>query len=127
MSAALTATDLRFINSVAARRFAGGEAAEPDPSAIEEALAARSDVTTGTAFARAAQLVAILVQRGAFEVAPLHTALLVLHCSLSLDGLQLLAPQGVLAGMMKDIGGGGDPQRLSRWLEDRAVPSSGSG
>jgi hypothetical protein len=59
-------------------------------------------------------------------VAPLQTVLLVLHCALSLEGFSLIAPQGVLAGMVRGLAADGDATVVARWLEDRAVPS-GSG
>ncbi|HSP64665.1 MAG TPA: hypothetical protein VLO10_00610 [Candidatus Deferrimicrobium sp.] len=121
MSAPLQAADLRFINTVAARRFAGGAAGPIDAGAVDEAVAA---ATEGTAFVRAATLAAVLVNRHAFGSAPLQTALLVLHCALALAGFSLVAPQGVLAGMIQQLAAGGDAAGLARWLEDRAVPSA---
>ena len=121
MSAPLQAADLRFINSVAARRFGGGEPGSVDPGALDAALSAAAE---GTAFVRAATLAAVLVQRQAFASAPLQTALLVLHCALSLEGFSLIAPQGVLAGMIDALAKDGDAGVVARWLEDRAVPTS---
>jgi prophage maintenance system killer protein len=121
MSAPLQAVDLRFIHDVAARRFAGGEAGSIDEAAIDEAVAAAAE---GTAFVRAATLAAVLVQRRAFSSAPLQTALLVLHCALSLEGFSLVAPQGVLAGMIQQLAAEGDGDVVARWVEDRAVPTA---
>ena len=116
---ALRDADLRFVNLVAARRFAGGDPGAVDAAALDAALAAAAD---GPPFTRAATLAAELVQRGVFSSAPLHTALLALHCSLSLDGFSLVAPQGVLAGMIRGLSRDGDAAGVARWLEDRAVP-----
>lgn len=121
MSPRLQAADLRFINGVAARRFAGGEPSSIDDAAVQDAVAAAAE---GTAFARAATLVAVLVQRHAFTSAPLQTALLILHCALSLQGFSLIAPQGVMAGMIEGLAKNGDAAIVARWLEDRAVPSA---
>jgi prophage maintenance system killer protein len=121
VSAPLQAADLRFINSVAVRRFAGGEPGSVDAGAVDDALLAAAD---GTAFVRAASLAAVLVQRHAFASAPLQTALLVLHCALSLEGFSLVAPQGVLAGMIDGLAKDGDAGVVARWLEDRAVPAA---
>jgi prophage maintenance system killer protein len=123
VSAPLQAADLRFINAVATRRFGGGAPGSVDAAAVDAALAAS---TEGTAFVRAATLAAVLVQRRAFASAPLQTALLVMHCALSLQGFSLIAPQGVLAGMIDALAKDGDAGVVARWLEDRAVPSSSS-
>ncbi len=121
MSASLQAADLRFINGVAAKRFGGSEPGTVNDSAVDEAIAAAAE---GTAFVRVATLAAVLVQRRAFGSAPLQTALLVLHCALSLEGFSLVAPQGVLAGMIQQLATDGDPAGVARWLEDRAVPTA---
>lgn len=122
MSEPLTAADLRFINLVAARRFAAGSEPHVEAGVLEAALAG---ATGSTPFARAATLAGSLLARRVFAVAPLHTALLVLHCSLTRDGLTLLTPQGVLAGMIRGLATGAeDVAGVARWLEDRAVPSA---
>ncbi len=121
MSAQLTAADLRFINTVAAKRFAGGDPGSVDDGALTEAVGAAAD---GTPFVRAATLVSVLVHRRAFSSALLQTALLTLHCALSLEGFSLIAPQGVTAGMVKGLASNGDAAIVARWLEDRAVPSA---
>jgi prophage maintenance system killer protein len=123
VSAPLQAADLRFINRVAAKRFTAAEPASVDEAAIAGAIAAAAD---GTTYVRAATLAAVLVQRGAFSSAPRQTALLVLHCALSLEGFSLVAPQGVMAGMIQQLAGDGDAAGLARWLEDRAVPTASS-
>ena len=117
----LTAADIRVINDTAARRFAGG-IGEVDDAALA-AVTSEQDADA-TPFVRAAVLAAGLLARGVVSAAPLHTALLVVHCSLSLDGFLLLAPQGVAAGMIRSLAAGADPAGMARWLEDRAVPSS---
>ena len=121
MSAPLQAADLRFINAVASKRFGGEVPASFDAAAVDAALAAAAE---GTAFVRTAKLAAVLVQRRAFASAPLQTALLVLHCALSLEGFSLIAPQGVLAGMVDALARDGDAGVVARWLEDRAVPAA---
>jgi prophage maintenance system killer protein len=121
VSGTLQPADLRFINGVAAKRFAAAATPSVDEAAIDEAVAAAAE---GTAFVRAATLAAALVQRRAFSSAPLQTALLVLHCALSLEGFSLVAPQGVLAGMIQQLARDGDPAGVARWLEDRAVPTA---
>jgi prophage maintenance system killer protein len=123
VSASLQAADLRFINRVAAKRFAGGEPDQLDGDTLEAAI---TGAAAGTAFVRAASLAAALLRSGAFPVAPLQTVLLVLHCALSLEGFSLIAPQGVLAGMIRGLAADDDAAVMARWLEDRAVPS-GSG
>jgi prophage maintenance system killer protein len=121
MSSRLTAADLRFINRVAARRFTGAEPPPADGGALAAALERATD---GTALERTAALVASLLSGKAFSAVPLHTALLVLHCALSFDGLILLAPQGVIVGMIRGLAHDGDAAAFASWLEDRSVPSA---
>jgi hypothetical protein len=121
MSDLMGAADLRFINGVASRRFAGGELAAVDEGILAAAVA---DAAGGTPFVRAATLAAALLQRHVFATAPLQTALLTLHCALALEGLSLLAPQGVVAGMIRELAAGGDAATVAGWLEDRAVPAA---
>ncbi len=121
MSAPLSAADLRFINDVAVRRYAAGESHAVDEAALGRALEAAAE---GTAYVRAATLAAGLLRGQVFTGAPLQTALLVLHCALSLQGFSLVAPQGVLAGMVVGLARDGDAAVVARWLEDRAVPSA---
>lgn len=121
MSAGLTAADLSFINRVAARRFAGAEPSEADARALTAALDGAGE---GTPLDRAAALAAALLRGRVFTVAPMHTALLVVHAALSLDGFILLAPQGVIVGMIRGLAGDGDAAGFARWLEDRTVPSA---
>ncbi|MGH7721350.1 MAG: hypothetical protein ACRENL_00765 [Candidatus Dormibacteria bacterium] len=123
MSAPLSAADLRFVNSVAARRFAATEPGTVDEDALEAALAAADG---GAPFERSAALATALLLRRAFSSAALPTALLVLHCALALEGFVLIAPQGVTAGMIRGVARDGDAATLARWLEDRAVPSASS-
>ena len=114
----LNAADLRFINLVAVRRFTEVDQ-PPPPEGLEEALDARSG---STAFTHAASLAAALLDRHVFGAAPQHTALLAMCCQLELDGYQLLAPQGVAAGMIRGVAAGEvDVDTVARWLEDRAV------
>jgi hypothetical protein len=124
VTAALTRDDLVFINRVAARRFAGAEPLAPDAAVLDSAVAAGG---AGTAVASATRLVATLLTSPAFPTVPEHSALLALHCSLALRGLSLLAPQGVLVGMIRALAGGGDPSAFERWLQDRTVPSTSEG
>ena len=121
MSRTLTVADLRFINRVAARRFAGGDPEDADDGALTAALAGAAD---GGPLQRTTSLVAALLRERPFATAPLQTALLVLHCALAFDGLSLLAPQGVLAGMTRELAAGADPAGFQRWLEDHAVPAA---
>lgn len=121
MSARLSVADLRFVNRVAARRFAG---ADPPP-ADGGALAAALDGAVGTtALDRAAALAASLLRGGVFAAAPLQTTLLAVHCALAFDGLILLAPQGVIVGMIRGLAKDGEAATFARWLEDRTVPSA---
>ena len=124
MTASLTTADLVFINRVASRRFAGAEPVAPDAAVLDAAVAAGSD---GTAVRAATALLAALLTSSAFPTVPEHSALLALHCALALRGLSLLAPQGVLVGMIRALAGGGDPSEFERWLEDRTVPSTSEG
>lgn len=121
MSAPLSASDLCFINRVASRRFAGAEPARPDRAVLTAALEGAAGTTP---LERTAELVASLLTRTAFASAPLQTALLVVHCALALDGFFLLAPQGVIVGMIRSLAGDGDAAAFARWLEDRTVPST---
>ncbi len=123
MSVLLRAADLRFVNRVAARRYAGGEPSPLDEQSIDAALAEAAEAE-GTAFVRIATLAAALLRGRAFASAPLPTALLILHCGLALEGYVLIAPQGVAAGMIRGVADDGDAARLARWLEDRAVPTA---
>jgi len=110
-------TDLRFINLVAARRFAGS-----DPSPPQALDAALAQVTGVSAYERAASLAGVLVAGGVFAVAPRPTAFLAMCVQLNLHGYDLLAPQGVAAGMMAGLAAGRlDVHAVARWLEDRSV------
>jgi prophage maintenance system killer protein len=121
---ALTSADLRFINLVASRRFGGArEAAEP--RGLDSALEA---VAAGTPYARAAALAAELIGRSVFAGAVLPTALLAMVTQLERDGLELLAPQGAIVGMIRELASGEvDVATVARWLEDRAVPAASRG
>lgn len=123
MSGSLSAADVRFINRIAARRCGGGEPGGMDEHAIAAAIAAAPGEGR-PAFLRVAMLAAALLERDAFATAALPTALLVVHCALALEGFVLVAPQGVTAGMIRAVAHEGDAATLSRWLEDRAVPSA---
>ena len=115
--------DLRLINLAAARRFAGSDPAPPQ--GLDAALAKVAGVT---AFERAASLAAVLLARGVFTVAPRPTAFLAMCVQLNLNGYDLLAPQGVAAGMVAGLAGGRlDVQAVARWLEDRSVGVGMSG
>jgi prophage maintenance system killer protein len=118
----LSAADLRFIYRVASARFGGSEPPDVDDDALAAAVAQADGATP---YARAAALVAYLLDRRVFPAAALQAALLTLHCALALDGLSLLAPQGAAAGMVRELSKGGDADMMARWLEDRAVPSAG--
>lgn len=120
MTATLTGEDLRFINRVAARRFAGGDPVEPDASALDEAVRAGAG---DSALSSSTQLLSALMTQRVFTAASEQTALLALHASLALRGLTLLAPQGVLVGMIRTLARG-DHAGFERWLEDRVVPAA---
>lgn len=109
--------DVVFINAVARRRFSGGDA-ELDAAALENVLAETRDAEP---FHRAAAVAGAVAAGLAGGGALLQTALLVLHCSLALDGYSLLAPQGVVAGMVRGLAETRDATAVARWLEDRAV------
>ena len=116
-------TDLRFINLVAARRFAGSDASPPQ--ALDAALA---QVIGASPYERAASLAAVLLTEGVFTVAARPTAFLAMCVQLNLHGYDLLAPQGVAAGMMAGLAAGRlDVQAVARWLEDRSVGVAMSG
>ncbi len=117
----LEAADVRFINRVASLKCAGTKPAPVEESALAAAL---TGLTGATPFLRAAGLALALLHGRVFATAPYQTALLTLHCALGLDHLTLLAPQGVVAGMIRDLDAGGDVEALARWLEDRTVPAS---
>lgn len=121
MTSSLTVADLRFINRVAARRFNG---ADPQPADGDALVAALDGAVGSTPLDRAAALAAGLLRSGVFTVVPLQTTLLVVHCALALDGFILLAPQGVIVGMIRGLAHDGDAPTFARWLEDRTVPSA---
>jgi hypothetical protein len=117
----LSGDDLRFINLVAVRRFgAGGQPRETrDLSALEWPQAGEG------AYGRAAGLAHALLSQPAFQDALLPTTLLAMCAQLTLDGLQLLAPQGAIVGMIRELAHAEvDVGTVARWLEDRAVPES---
>ena len=120
----LTVADLRFIHQVAART-ADRPAAEVDERNLEAAVAHPAAEAGGkpvfpTPFARAAALTEAVMR--VFPVASALTGLFVAFCALRVEGYQLAAPQGVLAGMIDGMG----RERvtvagLAAWLEDRSV------
>lgn len=86
---------------------------------MDRVLTAVADVKP---FGRAAGLAAAVVADGSFGSAGLVAALLALTVQLRLDGYQLTAPQGVLAGMVRGLSTGrADVDTVARWLEDRAI------
>ncbi|MFN2582307.1 MAG: hypothetical protein ABR498_06155 [Candidatus Dormibacteria bacterium] len=114
MSATLDPQQLRFINLVAARRFAHQEGDVPAPDVGE--------IDGATPQRRAAALAAALMQPGAVETAAAQTALLAVCCQLRRDGLRLIAPQGVLAGMVRGLATGRvTADEFAAWLQDRSV------
>lgn len=117
----LGTADLALIHRVAVRRR--GEPAaglDPEPLArLLERLAEPGSPSSATPFARAAWLslgLAQLLPGGLGR----QVALLAVVCQLRIDGYQLSAPQGVLAGMIEGATSG-DPGALARWLEDRSL------
>ncbi len=117
----LSSADLRFINLVATRRF--GDAEPPaEPRGLEEAL---ESIGGASPHLRGASLAHALLSRGVFPDAALPTALLAMACQLQFFGLQLLAPQGAIAGMVRELAiGEVGVATVARWLEDRAMPAS---
>ena len=116
MSVTISPADLRFIAATLSSR-AGGDGSSPD------GLDAPVSLQSATPSTRAAELGAIVFTR--IPKAPLRRAiaLTAMACQLRLDGYMLLAPQGVVVGMV----GGLDTGRVSasavaRWIEDRAIP-----
>ena len=125
----LGTADLALIHRVAARRR-GGDAGDLDHERVArllEELAEPDQPSSASPFARAARL-----SLGLTRLLPgglgRQVALLVLVCQLRIDGYQLTAPQGVLAGMIEGADSG-EPGALARWLEDRslALPAPGDG
>jgi len=106
---------VRFINLVAARRFAGVDAAPPTGDFLGSAGG-------DTPYERAAALAAAVVKPGALAVAALPTALLAVCCQLRREGYSLFAPQGAAAGMIRELATGViEANRFAGWLQDRAV------
>ncbi len=106
---------VRFINLVAAPRFAGA-ATPPPPGDV------LSSVHGDTPYRRAASLTSAVLAPGALAVAALPTALLAVCCQLGHEGYSLFAPQGAAAGMIRELAGGSiDVDRFADWLQDRAV------
>jgi len=123
-SAMLSVDDLRFVNLVATRTFGSGDP-PAEPNAIDAAIAT---IPAGAPHKRAAALAGALLSRRVFSVAPLTTAFLAMTCQLELAGMQLLAPQGAIVGMLRDLAAGVvDVSTVARWLEDRAVPTASEG
>lgn len=118
----LSAADLRFINRVVAARFGAGPT-EVDDAALAAAVEAVPD---GTPQRRAAVLAAELLARRVFASEPRRTVLIALHCALGVEDIGLLAPQGVLAGMVASLERG-EVDLVTRWLDDRSVPRSSGG
>ena len=113
----LSADQLRFINLVAARKFTDRE-----PETADRIDAVIAGVSGETAFVRAAALVSALLGERVFTVVPQPTALLAMTVQLSLEGYELLAPQGAAAGMIAGVANGREDLRtVARWLEDRCV------
>jgi len=120
----VTADDLRFINLVATRTFGPG-GTPPEPDRLDATLAA---VPEGPPNKRAAALAGALLAGRLFTSAPLVTAFLSMSCQLELGGTQLLAPQGAIVGMVRELADAGvDVGTVERWLQDRAVPASAEG
>jgi hypothetical protein len=119
----LSPDDLRFVNLVAVRRF-GGDRAQPYTGDLAT-LASRTG--GATPYVRAAAAAALAVAPGTFARFAQPTALLAMCAQLALEGLQLLAPQGAVVGMVRELARGEvDVATVARWLEDRSVPDSSS-
>ncbi|GAC1340913.1 MAG: hypothetical protein NVSMB29_10560 [Candidatus Dormibacteria bacterium] len=125
--ASLSPGDLLLLHTVAARR-AGVDPGVLSSTHLEEAAAWPQVEEAGiarfpTPFGRAAAQ-AEAAARVAPRAATL-TALLALAARLAREGYVLVAPQGVLAGMVAGLVAGRlDAAALSRWIEDRAVPEA---
>lgn len=109
--------ELRFINLVAARRFAGDPSASPpQPQIVIEGLDGERPAR------RVAELGAALARPGALAEAELPTTLLAVLCQLNRDGYRLVAPQGAAAGMIRGLRTGAvSVDSFTAWVEDRAI------
>ena len=115
--APLAGDEVRFINLVAARRVTRGPTA-----AAETAHSGLDEVRSDQPPVRAAQLAAVLARPGTLAVAALPTTLLAVICQLRRDGLRLIAPQGVAAGMIRGLSTGRvGVDEFAAWLADRAI------
>jgi len=120
-AATLGENDLRFINVVASRLFSTSQ--PQAPAGLDEAIDAVA--AQHGPFTRAAATAYELLSRRVFATAPLSTALLAMVAQLEIEGRQLLAPQGAIAGMIRELQSGSvDAGAIAAWLEDRAVPAS---
>ena len=121
----LTTADLNFIHQVAAHH-ASATPAQVDDRNVEAAAAWPDSTADGkpsftTPFQRAAALAEAVMR--VYPVASTLTGLFVTFAALRVEGFQLAAPQGVLAGMIDGM----SRERVSvatlaAWLEDRSVP-----
>lgn len=118
----LRPADLRLIHLVASRRR-GEPTPDLDAAELDSLLGELNAADSGTTFTRTAGVAAGVSRLG--DGGPLYAqmALLALCCQLALEGYTLVAPQGVLAGMITGLRNGrGNAASLARWLEDRALP-----
>src|SRR5437868_15112805 len=98
---------VRFINLVAARRFAGA-ATPPPPGDV------LSSVHGDTPYRRAASLTSALLAPGALAVAAFPTALLAVCRPLGPVGHSLFSPQGAAGGVVRAVSGG---RLRGRWCD----------
>lgn len=118
----LQSADIRLIHLVASRRR-GVPAPALDEAALDSTMANLTGGDSGTPFARTAGVAAAVIGLVDDPAVAGQMALLALCCQLAVEGFTLVAPQGVLAGMVADLRSGrGNEASLSRWLEDRALP-----
>lgn len=114
----LSPAAFQFIDLVAARRF--GRAGE------QEAPAHVPTVDEEDPFLRAAAVAAALLGSSSAQRRP--AAFLAMWCQLALDGYELLAPQGVAAGMIARLADDSvQIASVARWLKDRCVPTGSEG
>jgi hypothetical protein len=121
MSGALTFEEMQLLQRIAIARF--GETTKMAGEAELKKVTQRIEDAGEAPLARAAAACA-----GMFEVhgpAGAATALLATCCQLRLDGRTLVAPQGVISGMVSGVAAGTvGVSALAAWLEDRAAVGS---
>jgi hypothetical protein len=118
----LRAADIRLVHLVAAHRR-GEPAPALDEAALDSLLrGVAADEGAGT-FPRAAEVARGVLRLVDEPALARQMCVLALCAQLSLEGYTLIAPQGVVAGMITSLQKEGDAAALGRWLEDRALPA----